>query len=363
MNEKKRMVFICGGGTGGHIYPAIEFAKAFQRQAPDLDVQFIGAVGGLEETLVPKAGLPLRLLRSGKFNKVSPLEKIKTLLLLPFSIAKGWLWCLRDRPLAVLGVGGFASFPIVLGAIFAGRRVYLWEPNAFPGIANRKLAFGVKKIFVVFQNTARFFPEGKVIWAGMPVRKEIEALFVRSSSTPHQPLHFLVFGGSQGAHFINTLVSDFLLSPLSRELPIQWVLQTGPKEYEDVRLRLRDRENVEVLPYIHDMSTRLEWADMVISRAGTGTISELMAAGKPSLLIPLPTAADNHQFKNADILKGAGAAFLCEQKDLDVEKFGQILRKIVSGSTKLQSMGKQARELFRAGAAEKITGEILTQAP
>jgi len=350
---------IAAGGTGGHIYPALAIAKALQSERPDLEIHFVGTPRGLERRLIPEQGYPLHLIRIGRLNRnVSLIERITTVISLPWSIVKCVLLVLRMRPAFVLGVGGYATGPVLLAASFLRYRTYIWEPNAHPGLANRILAPFVKECLLVF-DSARFLLRGKRFRAvGMPVREEIARVsrWRRSGSN----LKVLVFGGSQGARTINHVVRVALSSYPELVSGVEWVHQTGESDFKETQnFYSENGVGVEVRPYLNDMDKRYEWADLVICRGGTGTVSEVAAAGRAALIVPLPTAADNHQQRNAEVLMREGAARMCLQVDFTKEYLRQVIVELKMNPESIDQMAKSVQKFHRPHADREIAHHLL----
>jgi UDP-N-acetylglucosamine--N-acetylmuramyl-(pentapeptide) pyrophosphoryl-undecaprenol N-acetylglucosamine transferase len=357
-------VVIAGGGTGGHIYPAISIARAIQQIAPDEKIEFVGTPTGLESKLVPRAGFSIHYIPIGKLNRNVPLiERLKTLLQLPVAIFKSFFLLLKLRPRAVIGVGGYASGPIVFAAALMGFRTFIWEPNAYPGLANRLLARFVDRCLVVFEEAARFLHNKNVIRVHMPVRKEIEALGQFPHTAHLNEFRLLVFGGSQGARPLNNALLEALRRGGAWLEKIKIVHQTGPTDFARVAAEYEQlgpiRERVEVCEYLHDMPERLKWADLILARSGTGTISELAASGRGAILVPLPTAADDHQTKNAEALVKIGGAVLLPQKELTAERLIHEIEAFEGEPQKLSTLAKKIRDFHKPDAAREIAQLVL----
>ncbi|MGE0528760.1 MAG: glycosyltransferase, partial [Bdellovibrionales bacterium] len=301
-------VLIAAGGTGGHIYPALAMADAFRRLCPGVKVEFVGTPHGLENKIIPPKGYKIHLLPVGRLNSNVPLwERLRTLTVLPWSFIKSARLLRRERPDFVLGVGGYVSGPVLLMASLLGFRSAIWEPNAMPGMANRILARFVDECWVVFEEARAFLKSRRLHTAGMPVRQEIEdvpALTAGAAPATTAPgaapapdrggFHILVFGGSQGARGINNTVLAMVKEGGEGLRGCRIVHQTGAADFERIRegyaeiprragsdgdLALPPVE-VDVREYLHDMGNQYAQADLVICRAGTGTLSELAACGK-----------------------------------------------------------------------------------
>lgn len=358
MNDK--LVLIAAGGTGGHIYPGLAIAQAFERENPGLKVEFIGSAHGLENTLVPKAGYKLHHLAIGRLNRnVRTGERLKTVFLLPWVLIKAFWLMWKLKPRLVLGVGGAVTGPSVLAAALGRRPAFLWEPNAQPGLANRWLAPFVKECLVVFPEAARRLSSKRTFEVGLPIRQNIEAQGGQNQAVPvDRPLRVLVFGGSQGSRMINDVVSSLIVGNKVQNLEL--VHQTGPSDHVRVQQIYQNAiSKVECLPFIHDMDQRYQWADLVVSRSGMGTVSELAAAGKAAVLIPLASAADNHQQHNAEALVAKGAAIMVLQKDLTVERMTELLTQLEKNRTRLNELSVAIRQFHRPRADQAIVRHLL----
>lgn len=356
----KKKIIIAGGGTGGHIYPGIALARAAQEKG--FEAYFVGSTKGLESTLVKREGIPLYLLPVGKLHRSAGwVARLKTLLFLPICFCLALYLLIRLRPQAVLGVGGFASGPMVLLASLVGIRTAIWEPNAMPGLTNRWLARFVDEFFLVMPDAARHLPNKKTTPCGMPVRKEILATDQKSLRRNDSNFHLFIFGGSQGARSLNAIVTKAILEPGPWSDGLSIIHQTGPLDYEIAKQACARSPHVEVVSYVHNMPEILQWADLVMCRAGAATISELAATGKPAVFIPLPWAADDHQRQNAQTLVNASAAALIEQKDFTVEVFKQVVDKYKKDPENLKRMSQNIRKFYRPNAANEIIERFLSR--
>jgi UDP-N-acetylglucosamine--N-acetylmuramyl-(pentapeptide) pyrophosphoryl-undecaprenol N-acetylglucosamine transferase len=360
MKKKHDCIFIAAGGTGGHIYPALAIAEAFRHERPKWEILFVGTPYGLENKLVPPRGFTVLHVKVGKLNQVSFVEKLLTLIKLPVAFISSIRLLMKYRPHAVIGVGGYASGPILLMASLMGIETAIWEPNAMPGMTNRILSRFVDECWLVFESARKHLKAKKFFPAGMPVRKEIEET---SKSTSHPgPLNFLVFGGSQGARVLNTNVAEMLKVQDEFAMHHAVVHQTGPSDYQRVKGiygNALETLSVEVTEYLHDMHRRYEWADVVIARAGAASVAELAACGKAAILIPLPSAADNHQQKNAEALVQENAAIMMLQKDLTPDKLRATLQELEAQPERRHRMEQNIRKFHQPQAAEKIVGHLL----
>ncbi|HVK60199.1 MAG TPA: undecaprenyldiphospho-muramoylpentapeptide beta-N-acetylglucosaminyltransferase [Bdellovibrionales bacterium] len=354
-----RNVIIAGGGTGGHIYPGVAIARAVEKSHPDLKVHFVGATGGLEEKIVPREGFPLHLIPIGKLHhSVGLLTRVKTVLKMPFAFLKA-VKTLRDlNPVAVLGVGGFASGPILFAASVLGYRSLIWEPNAHPGLANRLLAGRVDECLLVFDEAEKHLHAKKVTKSGLPVRAAMVPVPRDTSST--RPLRVLIFGGSQGARFINNLMPQVFKEGGSWMAGIEVVHQTGPHDFANVKNAYQGAPaSFEIHEYLHDMDQRYAWADVVVCRSGASTVAEIGACQKAAIFIPLPTAADDHQRKNAEVLARADAALLFTQSELTPEKLRESLKNFRDDRSRIAKFENNVRQFQFPNAAEKIVERLL----
>ncbi len=359
---KKRNVVIAGGGTGGHIYPGIALAEKLKLTHPHIQVHFVGAVGGLEESIVPRHGYPLHLLKVGRLHKsVGLFQRLKTLLTLPVSFLQSFLLYLKLKPLWVLGVGGFASGPFVFVSSLLGAKTALLEPNAMPGLANRLLARLVNKCFLVFKEAKVYFPEKKVKVVGLPVRlgKQKPNVTYDGSS----PFKILIFGGSQGARAVNNAIGEWIesLGPSSKDYKI--FHQIGSRDFHIWQKRYGNKYQtfLEYAEYIHNMPEKLNWADFIICRAGIGTVAEIAMSSKPALFIPLPTAADNHQVKNAESLVKMGAALMIEERDMNLTALHQMITDVKNHPAKLKTMTQPLAAMDYSSAPEQILSTLMDQ--
>jgi UDP-N-acetylglucosamine--N-acetylmuramyl-(pentapeptide) pyrophosphoryl-undecaprenol N-acetylglucosamine transferase len=352
-------VVIAGGGTGGHLYPGIAVAREIRRRQPDAVVTFAGTARGIEARVVPREGFDLDVLRSAGLKGTSPAALVRGVSLLPLSGADAWRILSRRRPDVVIGVGGYSSGPVV--ALAAARRIptLLLEQNAVPGFTNRTLARVVSAAAVTFESTVGYFGRRGFV-AGNPVRPEFFA--GNDSNAAAVPPRVLIFGGSQGSHAIN--VAMVAAAPrLAEGSRLAITHQTGERDLDLVRDGYRRAGlDARVEPFLFTMDREIKDASLVICRAGATTLSELTAAGRPSVLVPLPTAADDHQRRNAEVLRDAGAAEVIEQKDLSGEVLAERIRALVADPGRLDSMAAAAKRLAKPDAARVIVDRALALA-
>jgi UDP-N-acetylglucosamine--N-acetylmuramyl-(pentapeptide) pyrophosphoryl-undecaprenol N-acetylglucosamine transferase len=369
-------VLIAGGGTGGHLYPGVAVAREIAARVPDAEVAFVGTAAGLEARVIPREGFTLDLIRSAglKGKAVGPL--IRGLGLLPLSAVDAWNVVTRRRPAVVLGVGGYSSGPVVLIAALRGIPTLLIEQNAMPGLTNRLLARVVDAAAITYQESARFFGR-KAFVSGNPVRPEFfqnevgyghhgnESSRGRdgdSAVSPSRTARVLVFGGSQGAHAINLAMVE-AAPRLAAEPRVAITHQTGERDLEMVRDSYR-RAGLEarVEPFLFAMDREMKAADLVVCRAGATTIAELTAAGGAAILVPLPTATDDHQRKNALALVRQGAAHMLDQRELSGDRLAAEIIAFAQNVEERQKVGEAARRLARPDAARVIVDRVLALA-
>jgi len=354
-----KTIVIAGGGTGGHIYPALTIAKSLQSLNPDLKVEFVGTPDGLESKIIPKQGFPISFISVGKLNyRGGFFKKIKTLFQLPWAFVKSLALVIEKKPILVLGVGGYVSGPFVLASSVLGIPTALWEPNAHPGMTNRILARFVRKTFLVFEESRKYMKAKRFEVLGLPVREEIEKLnLVEPRKDDETIFRILVFGGSQGARAINNCVAA-MFKEFSMD-KVEIVHQTGPYDFQGIKTTYGEQANVKVMEYLYDIERYYVWADLVICRAGAGTIAELAAAKKPSILIPLPTAADDHQKKNAVSLVNKNAARLVEQKDLTPALLFNLIGELRGQPGVMKKMSENVQHFYQPQAAKKIAEKLI----
>jgi UDP-N-acetylglucosamine--N-acetylmuramyl-(pentapeptide) pyrophosphoryl-undecaprenol N-acetylglucosamine transferase len=352
-------VLIAGGGTGGHVVPALAIGREL-RDAHGADVQFVGTARGLETKLVPEAGFPLTLVQSGQLKNVSLSTRAKTLLDVP----RGVLTCIgllrRFKPQVVVGVGGYASGPAMAAALLLRVPTVAYEPNAAPGLANRLIGKYVSAAAVNFAATTKFFRNATV--TGVPVRPAIFDIAPRPAGSAPR---LLVTAGSQGAQVFNEMLPAVAAALLAAVPGLTIVHQAGPRHVDATRARYEasgaEPSRWDVQAFLTDMPAQYAACDLVLARSGS-TVAELAAAGKPSLLVPFPQAADDHQRKNAEVFAEAGAARMVLQRELTPERLLAELTTLLGDAEALRAMGERARSLAHPGALEKIAAIVVSVA-
>lgn len=347
-------VLIVAGGTGGHIYPGIAVAKEILRRDSESEVLFVGTARGLETKIVPDNGFQLSLIKSAGLKNVGFAGKLKGLFILPKSFLEARRLIKDFQPDVVVGAGGYVSGPVLLMAALMRVPTLVMDSNALPGFTNRRLAPFVTKAALTFEEALPFFGK-KGIVTGNPVRKE----FFEIAPKPRgEKVNLLIFGGSQGARAINNAMGD-ALSKLPAD-KLQITHQTGEFDFEKLK-EIYSRSSftdADVRPYISNMVDEFAKADLVICRAGATTCAELSAAGRAAIMIPLPTAADDHQRKNAEALEKAGAAKMILQRDLSGESLANEILDLINSPEKISAMETATKKLARSDAAEATVGLI-----
>ena len=358
-------VIIAGGGTGGHLVPALAVAGELRRRGHEVPL-LVGTRGGLEARLAARYGLPLETIEVGALNRVGAGKAATTLLRLPCSFWQAGRVLDAFQPQVAYGLGGYASGPVLLMAAMRNIPVVIHEPNAVPGLANRAIAPFVSRALVTFVETQRFFPASRVEIVGVPVRAEF---FGVPPKTHQPPFTILIFGGSQGAHRINRAVMDSLplfaqwgqaspavpggLEGSSKNSSLFFIHQTGEKDYPDVQASFARNGlacQAEVLPFVEDMPAAFARADLLVCRAGASTVAEITAAGKAAILVPFPFAADDHQLQNARALERSGAARVLPDRELDGQR---LFAHVCELMPRLGEMEQNSRARGQPGAAAR----------
>lgn len=351
---------MAGGGTGGHVFPALAVARVLRERGHR--PVFVGTKAGMESRLVPESGFEIEFIDIDGFNRVGALQKVKTALKIPGAVAASRSVLRRLRAAAVFSMGGYVAGPVMLAAITMGVPLIVMEPNAIPGIANRKVGRRVYRAMLGFDAAKQWFPPGKSEVTGLPVRPE----FFQAPAPANDKFTVLITGGSRGARTLNRASRESW--PLLREMarpgaaPIRLIHQTGANEYENLAKEF-SHAGVEgdVIPFIANMAEAYAQADLVIARSGAGAVNEIAAAGVPSILVPLPFAADDHQRLNAEVLAKAGAARIVLDKEMNGERLFREVNELRADPAALQQMRARVREFAKPGAAERAA-DILIEA-
>lgn len=342
-------VLIAAGGTGGHIFPGIAVAKEVMRRDADSEVLFVGTARGLEKKIVPDSGFQLSLINSAGLKNVGLVGKARGLSVLPRSLFEARRIIRQFRPHVVVGAGGYVSGPVLLMAAIMGVPTLVMDSNALPGFTNRRLARFVERAALTFDEAMPFFGKKGVV-TGNPVRHEFFDVPAKEGS---ETFHLLIFGGSQGARAINNAMIDSLESLASYSDRLTITHQTGEEDFEKVRNAYSGSmfAGADIRPFISDMFVEFGKADLVVSRAGATTCAEVAAAGRPAIMIPLPTAADDHQRKNAEALQNAGAARRILQAELTGERLARELKNLIDSPEDVGAMAAAARKMAHPDAA------------
>ena len=345
---------IAGGGTGGHVTPALALGEAIAARGDE--VLFIGSSHGLEARLVPEAGFRLEALQSEQVMGRSPWGRLRGGLSILLGVGSALRVMREFKADAVVSVGGYAAMPTALAAWTSRRPLFLVEPNAIPGRVNRLTARFARTVFVGFEDTRRGLPpRTESLCVGVPLRRALYKAFAEGEKTglPATPLRLLVFGGSQGARQLNENVPEALARLAKNSVEV--FHQTGEADRKSVSVRYAELGiSAEVVAFEVDMPKRYRWADLAICRAGALTVAELALAGMPALLVPYPFAADDHQAANARALEVAGAARSLEARPLDLSALAQTIAEFVTSPGRLVLMREAAARLARPHAAERI---------
>jgi UDP-N-acetylglucosamine--N-acetylmuramyl-(pentapeptide) pyrophosphoryl-undecaprenol N-acetylglucosamine transferase len=355
-------VLIAGGGTGGHLYPGIALARELQRRDPAAHVSFVGTAAGIEARVVPRERFPLELIRVAGLKGKSRRDRMRGLVLLPLAALDAWRVISAQRPDVVVGVGGFASGPVLAIAALRGYPTMLLEQNALPGITNRLLARLVRAAAVNFEAALAYFPRTGFV-AGNPVRPEFFPAQNEEANDrftkPRDAARVLVFGGSQGAHAINVAVVEAASRLAATGVRLAITHQTGERDLDLVRAAYqRAGLAARVEAFIFEIDRAMKAADVVICRAGATTLAELAASATPAILVPLPTATDDHQRRNAAAVARSGGAIVIDERDLKGDALTSALKDLVGDPERLVRMAAAARTLARPDAAERIADRV-----
>lgn len=351
---------ISGGGTGGHIYPAIAIADELKRRYPEAQFLFVGAKGRMEMQKVPEAGYAIEGLWISGLQRKLTWDNLFFPLKLVSSLWKAWQIIKKFRPDVVIGTGGYASAPMLKMAQWTGIPYFIQEQNSLAGVTNKWIAKGAEKIFVAYQGMERFFPKEKIFLTGNPVRQDLlqieakrEQAFAHFSLQKEKPT-LLVLGGSLGAKAINQLIENQL--GLFEKLGVQVLWQCGKMYYEIYKKY--DSQNVRVLPFVREIDQAYALSDVIISRAGASSVSELCIVGKPVIFIPSPNVAEDHQTKNAQAIAQHNAAILIKENELTA-RFVSEFSELIFSLQKQKSLSEEIKKLALPNATQTIVNEIV----
>jgi UDP-N-acetylglucosamine--N-acetylmuramyl-(pentapeptide) pyrophosphoryl-undecaprenol N-acetylglucosamine transferase len=345
-----RTFLMAGGGTGGHVIPALAVARELESRGHR--PVFVGTHDGFEAKLVPASGFPIEWIAIGGLKGVGVMRMLRTLAGLPGGVARALGILRRHRPAAVFSMGGYVAGPVMIAAALRGVPIVAMEPNAIPGFTNRRMARFIRCALVSFPQTSRFFPKGRTEAIGVPVRR---AFFELPPKRHESRLSVLITGGSRGSRTLNNAAQESW--PLFRDadLDVRIVHQTGSvAPHEEIAHDFaRTGLDGKVVPFIHDMPAEFAEADLIVCRSGAGALAELAAAGKPAILVPFPFATDDHQLHNAEAFQSAGAAKLVLDSEMSGARLVREVRELAAARPLLDQMASNARRLARPGAAER----------
>ena len=342
---------IAGGGTGGHLFPGIAVAREIQRRDKDAEILFVGSDRGIESRLVPQEGFRLQCLPAGSMKGVGWSARFRNLI----ATVKGILGAKRIlsefRPAIVIGVGGYASFPMVGAAILKGYPRIVMEQNAIPGLANRILGRWVSFAAVTDPRTSSYFGSRAIV-TGNPIRPQFKAITRKEHKPPYE---VLVFGGSQGAQAINKAIRESLPLLADWKNRLRFTHQTGEAQLKETREAYTSAGfTADVQPFFNEFHQRYAAADLIVSRAGATTVAEIKAAGRAAILVPFPFAADDHQTRNAEAMVQEGAAIMIRNEDLTGQKLAGTIQGLLSDIPRLEKMEESARRIAVLDAEERI---------
>ena len=366
---KAMKIIVSGGGTGGHIYPALTLIRTLQQKVDKLEVLYVGTHAGLEADIIPKEGIPFATVDLQGFKRSLSPENLLRAARAIKGVGKAMGIVRKFQPDVVVGTGGYVCGPVLMAASLLGIPSLIQEQNVIPGITNKILSKFVNKIATGYQEANGAFPANKVVFTGNPIRQEVmahrqeadyEAFGLRPDTTT-----ILVSGGSRGARTINRAMVEVLKHYAGRR-DVQILHATGKGEYEDIinrisaaGLDLQQADNIKVKPYLYNMPQAMAIADLAIFRAGATGLAELTAKGIPAILVPYPYAAENHQEHNARAVEKAGAARVILNKDLTAQGLIQAIDELIGKPEKLQAMAKASAKLGRPEAADTISELII----
>lgn len=347
-------IVIAGGGTGGHVFPGIALAKELMKHDKDIEITFVGSSRGLESKVVPREGFKLKTIITAALVGRRGVSRWKSWFKLPVGISQSLCFLIRKKPNLVVGVGGYASGPLVFSAWMLRIPILIHEQNAVPGVTNKWLGKVADKIAVSFEQSKKFFPMNKVVETGNMIREEFSRL-TSKNGVANGKFYVLVFGGSQGAHSINMAVMDSLIRLDSVKESMVFIHQTGEQDVEQVKKQYEAKGfSADVRPFFHDMAEQFRKASLIVCRAGATTLAEITASGKVSILVPFPHAAHQHQEKNARILEAEHAAEMILQDQLTGEKLASSILRCMENPEYRREMEHNSSRLGKRDATEKV---------
>ncbi|MFT5699688.1 MAG: UDP-N-acetylglucosamine--N-acetylmuramyl-(pentapeptide) pyrophosphoryl-undecaprenol N-acetylglucosamine transferase [Desulforhopalus sp.] len=355
-NNKTIRLLLTGGGTGGHLFPAVATAQEFEKQYPNTEVLFVGTNRKVDTKSLANYGYASKTIDCHGVKGKNPYQLLKAIVTLPRAYMQALKVIREFGPDIIVGVGGYVTGPVVSAAKTMGIPAVIHEQNSVPGLANRKLGAIVDRVCLSLPGSGKLFDQRKVVYTGNPVRADILKLAKRNDQKSSSKKTILVLGGSQGAQAINELIPK-MAGMLDREVAtsLKIIHQTGDKDVEGVRRAYKDNNiEAQVEPFFREMNSVYKEADLVISRAGATTLAEISVLGKPAILIPYPYAADNHQEKNGDYYVQGGGAVQFVQKTLSAERLVEAVTTLLNDPEKLTKMSAAMRKLSFPDAAERI---------
>jgi UDP-N-acetylglucosamine--N-acetylmuramyl-(pentapeptide) pyrophosphoryl-undecaprenol N-acetylglucosamine transferase len=348
-------LLIAGGGTGGHVIPAIAIAQEWLSRDKEREVVLVGTERGIEMKLVPQAGLPLETLRVAGLKGKGGATLLRNVSMLAPAMLDARRVLRKHKPIAAFGVGGYAAGPMMLATWFSGVPNIIFEPNAEPGLTNKLLAKLSKRIATGYEISAQAWGK-KAVVTGCPVRPEFFSIAPRNLE---KPFRLLITGGSQGALPINRTFVDAMDLLAARKNDLSIVHQTGERDYNAVRTAYARREiNAEVVPFLTNMAERFAWADVIVCRAGAITAAEIAAAGRAAIFIPFGAATDSHQLRNAQEMTNAGAGRLITENELTAKRLTGEIFSLIDQPEQIEKQSRAARSLARPNATRDIVNLI-----
>ncbi len=361
-------IILTGGGTGGHIYPALAIANGIKQRSPSVEMLYIGTEKGLESKIVPRSGLAFKTIDISGIDRSSMIKASKALIKFPYSFFQARDIIKDFKPDIIVGTGGYVSFPTVLAGTFMGAKTYIHEQNAIPGLANRNLARRVDCVMLTFEEARKHLEAKKITLTGMPVRQEIVEIAKNKATRAKisgDKFTLLAFGGSLGAASINRAMLEIVERYRKVNIDIIWI--TGQSGYQEIKESLEKKYdikslvcNVNIVPYMYNIEEALAISDLVVCRAGASTICELELLGLPAIFIPYPYAAENHQEKNARALVNKMAADMVIDEFLDGETLYKKIEELRNARQNLQEMGKNMLKEAKPYALQAIIDEVLS---
>lgn len=360
-------IILSGGGTGGHIYPALAIAREIRNRVPAAQILYVGSKEGMENNIVPREGLDFKSVDISGIDRSSMLKASKSLVKFPRSFFQAWDIIKEFKPDVVVGTGGYVSFPVVLAATFFACKTIIHEQNAVPGLANRNLAKRVDYTLLTFEEAKTYLDAKRIILTGLPVRKEILEVnreqARRNLELQEGRFTLIAFGGSRGARSINKAILEFLDISKNEDMQLIWI--SGNLDYNDIEKELNElklskwKSRLKMLPFMYNIEEALAISDLAVCRAGASTLSELAILGLPAILIPYPYAADNHQEKNARALMGKNAVDMVIDEFLDGDTLYKKIQNLKGEQGRLREMSINLQKEARPNALNDIVDIIL----